>query len=262
MTQRELSHSTKKDHYYMSRNIAIVSNIDRLLESIGHVQPQEERMIALYGLAGTGKTTAGQWLVNNRQSYATGQGKTTYVRSCPFLSNYAFAETLLKALGQSESSLIRAMNMLTNQLATGDILIVDECDYLSDSCLEILRTIHDITGATIIMIGEYSFYGKLAKHSRLLDRTTHLEFMPLDLGDISLLAKNRCKFELKPDLLEALLKETEGNARRLTTAFSLIEKRCTSKNWKSCDLATWGDQPFKSELAKLPQFVGRSKKAA
>jgi DNA transposition AAA+ family ATPase len=245
----------------MQKDIAIVSNIDRLLESIGHVQPQEERMIAIYGVAGTGKTTAGQWLTRNRRLYTEVQGTTAYVRSCPFLSNYAFADTLLKSLGQSESSLIRAMNLLTTKLEYGDVLVVDECDYLSDSCLEILRTIHDITGATVIMIGEYGFYGKLSKHARLLDRTTHLEFKPLDLGDVSLLAKNRCKVELAPDLLASLLNETEGNARRLTTALALIEKRCSSKNWKSCNLATWGDHPFRSELAKLPEFVGRRRAA-
>jgi DNA transposition AAA+ family ATPase len=225
------------------------------LEYVGFVQPQEEKMIAVYGKPGTGKTTAGRWMAENRND---SNGVTAYVRSGPFMSNYAFAQLLCESVGQSETSLIRAMNLLTQKLEASDILIVDECDSLSDKCLEMLRTIHDMTSATVVMMGELSFYSKIAKHSRLFDRTTHCEFSSLTLQDAILLSTIKCRgVELAEDLIAAAHQEAEGNARRLSKVFGFIQSHCVTKGWENCDLKKWNSHPFRSDLAKLPNFVGR-----
>ncbi len=143
-------------------------------------------------------------------------------------------------------------------------LIVDEADKLVDKgMIEIVRELHEHSGAPIILIGEENLPTKLLAvervHNRVLD---WLPAQPCDLEDTQALAEAFApKVEIVNDLLEVIRQQSGGRARRIVVNLSRIAEFARNKNLKVVDLHKWGNGALFTGEPPLPRNVEAFKRA-
>ena len=115
------------------------------------------------GDAGLGKTTA-------ISAYAA-QAPNVFVITCdPSMSTVrALMEALSDALGLSSRGLSgrRIMQAIVAKLRdTGALLVLDEAQFLSSSALDQLRTVHDLAGVGVTLVGNVQVYTRFEGSER------------------------------------------------------------------------------------------------
>jgi len=94
------------------------------------------------------------------------------------------------------------------------ILLVDDAHRLNINCLNVLRDIHDLTGAPILMIGEEHLKGKIYRENGLKSRVRKiLYFEPISQADIVVYYSKQHKERLQPDQSLKLLRSAAGDFR-------------------------------------------------
>ncbi len=186
---------------------------------------------AFYGHSGLGKSFAAAYASHP----AAFNG--VYVQCNVYDTMKSLTETIGKALGLTLRGRIAAMmsDAVNAVAASRRPLVFDEADVLVDTTkLDLIRNLHDSSGAAILIIGEQDLPAKLRRHERFHNRV--LIWQPAvrcNLSDLDLLAKQYCPGILvAPDLKRRILVETEGVTRRVVTNLAGIKRWCESRSLK------------------------------
>jgi len=143
-------------------------------------------------------------------------------------------------------------------------LIIDEADKLVDKgMIEIVRELHEHSGAPIILIGEEKLPSKLLAvervHNRVLD---WLPAQPCDLEDTQELARAFApNLTITDDLMDLIRTQSGGRARRIVVNVSRVAEFARNKGLKIIDLARWGNGALFTGEPPLPRHVEPFKKA-
>jgi hypothetical protein len=196
-------------------------------------------MVVLHSPAGWGKSTAAAYARNQLNGYYV-ECKETWTRR-------ALLKNILVEMGIEPIGVTYEMaEAVCMQLAqSGRPLIIDEMDHLvNKSAVEIVRDLHDGSGAAILLVGEERLPRKLEKwerfHSRVLE---WIAAQPADIDDAYHLANLYCGKDLiADDLLERIHSLSDGSARRICVNLQLIKAEAKAVGVETIDLAAWGDK--------------------
>jgi DNA transposition AAA+ family ATPase len=128
------------------RNVAALAQLIDRVKARAHGLPG---MGTFYGPSGFGKTTAAIYATNRFQAVNV-QVKSAWTRK-------KLCEAILHEMGVPPRPTVGDMvDQIAQQLALLDVpLIVDEADFLvARKMIEILRDIHEGSGAPVVLIGE------------------------------------------------------------------------------------------------------------
>jgi DNA transposition AAA+ family ATPase len=215
--------------------IAPTSNValmHTMMEQLIKRDPGLPGIGAFYGPSGLGKSFAA--------AYASHPGgfNGVYVECHVYDTMKSLVEAIAKALGltTARGTIAAQMGLIIEALAIANRpLIVDEGDVLVDSNrLELVRNLHDASGAPVLIIGEETLPAKLKRHERFDNRI--LVWQPAvrcSLADLDQLAKQYCgAIVIDPALKQRVLTETQGVTRRVVTNLVNIKRWCEAKGTK------------------------------
>lgn len=230
--------------------VAPLTNVALLQAAMARAitSPTQERLLVLHGHAGYGKTTAAGYVANKMRGYR--------VECCSHWSRKALLVAILHEMGIPAGHSINDMfNQAVEQLAkSGRPLIIDEADHLvRNSCIELVRDLHDKSGSVVLLSGEEGLPKKLERWERVHSRV--LEFIaaqPADLNDVRHLAKLYCPgVTIADDFLKELHKQTGGNTRRVCV--NLMRARHEAEHLGKIDLAGWADRGWYTGTSPNPR---------
>lgn len=219
--------------------VAPLANVTVLMAAMRRAidSPTHERLLVLHGHAGYGKTTAAGYAANKLRGYR--------VECCSHWSRKALLAAILYEMGIPAGHSIAAMfDQAVEQLGkSGRPLIIDEADHLvRNSCIELVRDLHDKSGSVILLCGEEGLPKKLERWARVHSRV--LEFVPAqpaDLADVDHLAKLYCPgIDISEGWIKELHKQTGGNTRRVCV--NLTRARHEAEHLTQITLTTWGER--------------------
>ena len=213
-----------------------VENLDEALEFALNRGPHLPGLVALYGFSGFGKTYSATYAANRHRAY--------YVEVRSTWTATVLCQAILRELGVSPG---RRVSDMTAQIAetllqTNRPLILDEADYIiSRGLIEIVRDIHESSGAVIVLIGEERLEAKLRQFERVHNRVVRwVAAEPVDLQDAQRLARLYCPgLDLADDLLEAIIKASEGGCRRIAINLAQVKDQSGLRQTPVYDLAWW-----------------------
>ena len=197
---------------------------------------------AFYGRSGLGKSFGASYA--GHPSGFNG----VYVSCRSFETKKSMAEQICKALGlTARGNIPDIVGGIVEALAlSGRALIVDEVDFIVESrTLELIRDIHDASGAAVLLIGEEHLPTKLKRHERFDNRV--LVWQPATgctAGDFDLLARQYAPLlAIAPDLKKRVLADTHGITRRVVVNLENIKRWCDRKGTKEapadCDVTLY-----------------------
>ncbi|MEG0936550.1 MAG: ATP-binding protein [Comamonas sp.] len=210
-------------------NIALVhTTMDALLQRA----PTLPGIGTFYGPSGLGKSVGAAYA-----SHPAGFNGI-YVACRSFETKKSFVEQICKSIGiQARGNIPAIVDEIVQVLAlTARPLIVDEVDYIADSrTLELVRDLHDASGAAILLIGEENLPSKLKKHERFDNRV--LVWQPAaacSSADFDALVKQYVPdIEIAPELKARVLEETRGITRRVVVNLEHIKRWCGQNGIKA-----------------------------
>lgn len=230
----------------MKNVIAPVKNIARLVELAEALTGQADSLPGIavaHGPSGIGKSTGLTWLCTTRINGC-------YVRAMQVWSPSSMLQTIARELDvEPATTLSKTIERIVTALsASGRTLIVDEADYVVDQArlLNTLRDLHDLSTMPLLLVGMAEFVRKL--RSRLDQRqfagrvALEVEFRPLDLADVAILAKHLAEVEIAEDLLHLIHEKSEGVTRLVCVGLSRIETFAHENGLKSVARKQWGDR--------------------
>ncbi|MBE9011670.1 ATP-binding protein [Pseudanabaenaceae cyanobacterium LEGE 13415] len=228
----------------MRYTVVATKNIISLSSGFQSSQQREQgipKMGLIYAPTGFGKTTAAAWLVNRENGI--------YVRAVsvwsPMTMLMAIASELSLATSRYPAKLLQ---MIVDQMKLNQRpLFIDEADYLfhNPRMIDAARDIHDLSELPVWLIGSQKLEKQIAQRKIVAGRISEwVKFLPCDLADTHLLAKELCLIEIQADLLEQLHKAAQGSIRLITVGLSRIEATARLQQWDTIKAQQWGNQPF------------------
>ncbi|MEZ5648656.1 MAG: AAA family ATPase [Alphaproteobacteria bacterium] len=220
--------------------IANVRLFSELMDRVVNRDPRLPGLATFHGFSGFGKTWAATKGANFHRAY--------YLEAGESWGRVKFLKSLSVELGLEPKGTIGDMvDPIIEVLGQSQRpLIIDEADYVfSRKYHELLREIHDKSCSPIILIGEELLPSKIAGiserfHNRVYD---WVEARPADQKDVELLAKLYCKnVQVKPDLLDRLLKLSDGRVRRICVNLLRVNEYAKVSRIDAIGLAEWGDR--------------------
>jgi DNA transposition AAA+ family ATPase len=138
----------------------------RLIWSAAHDARDNHKMAAVIGYTGCGKTEALKQF--QRRTYRDNKPPVRVVTAnvlinAPFLARKLALEMGLVERGGEPAMCLELVNRRLR--AHPEFWIVDEANFLKESCLHVLRNIHDVTGTGILLAGTPSFIALVANRS-------------------------------------------------------------------------------------------------
>jgi hypothetical protein len=201
----------------------------------------------LYGRSGLGKSVGAAYA-----SHPAGFNGI-YVSCRSYETKKSLAEQICKAIGiLPKGNIPSIVDAIVEVLViSGRPLIVDEVDYIVESrTLELLRDLHDVSSAAILLIGEEHLSGKLKRHERFDNRVLVWQPAVACTGtDFDLLAKQYTPgISFDAQLKKRVLAETHGVTRRVVVNLQNIKRWCDAKGVKDapadCDVQLYtGNAP-------------------
>jgi hypothetical protein len=224
-------------------SIAGITNVGlcvRALERVMNRNPALPGIATFTGRSGDGKSFSASYAANRFRAYYV-ECKSTWTRR-------TFLLAVLQEMGITPvGDMSNMMNQIGEELTLSQRpLIVDEMDYLvNKKAVEVVRDIHMISDAPILLIGEENMVNKLMKwerfHNRILEPVLAV---PATLNDVQELARIYARdVKVSSDLLKKLHQASNGNVRRICVNLDRIREFCVSKGVTSMDAKTW-TQPF------------------
>lgn len=208
-----------------------VALMHQTMEALTKRAPGLPGIGAFYAPSGYGKSFAAAYAAH--PSGFNG----VYVECHVYDTMKSLVESIAKALGLNVKGTIAAqMGYIIEALALSNRpLILDEGDVLVDTNrLELVRNLHDASGAAVLIIGEQDLPAKLKRHERFDNRV--LIWQPAvrcTVGDLDLLAKQYCpSIAIAAELKKRVLAETDGVTRRVVTNLVNIKRWCDAKGVK------------------------------
>lgn len=183
----------------MKKVFARTSNVNSFVSAMTRLIKREEGipgMALVYGEPGLGKTRTCLWWC------AANDG--VFIRTKKLMTGRWLLEEVVAELGEAPmrktSDLFRqATDQLMERPRT---LFVDEADYLAHDAriIETLRDIHDVTGASVVLVGMDQADKKLARFKHLYDRFSEIvRFHTLNEQDVKSIAEQMCDVRLSED---------------------------------------------------------------
>ena len=240
----------------MKHDIVDVNNLQRLSAAFSLLQGAGYGMSKfglVHGTAGFGKTTAVGWLSQPNQANAI------FVTATPFWTPTSMLKTLIHELGFEPIG--RGTQDYFNQVVEAVSrfqrpLFVDEADFIFDApsgkrMVESLRSVHDIAGVPVLLIGMDKISAKVRRLPQLNSRIAQeICFDPLTLEDAAAIAAQNIEVGIAPDLLADVHSAANGNARYLCEGLAKAENFAVRQGWQVIDLAGW-------KQAKQAYFLDR-----
>lgn len=221
------------------QNVALFTSlVRRVSDRPGHLPG----MATFHGYSGYGKTFAA--------TFAANKYNARYVEMGESWTKKKLAESILTELGvQNKARTISdQMDQIVEALAIDGVpLIIDEADYLATKGLiNLVREIHDKSGAPVIMIGEEGLPGQLSKwervHNRVLD---WVPAQPATTDDAKHLARLYCPgVEVEGELLSQITEAASGRARRICVSLERVRELAATQGLEKVGLQEWGDRQF------------------
>lgn len=203
-------------------NIALVHTA---MDSLVSRAPGLPGIGILYGESGLGKSKGAAYA-----SHPAGFDGI-YVSCRSFETKKSFVEQICKSIGIKARGNIPAIvdEIVQALVLTNRPLIVDEVDYIVESrTLELIRDLHDASGASILLIGEERLPAKLKRHERFDNRV--LVWQPAakcSPADFDALARQYVPgIEIAAGLKVRVLAETHGITRRVVVNLEHIKRWC------------------------------------
>ena len=169
---------------------------------------------AVTGRAGRGKTTAAEriYAINPNTVYVL------YQEGWHFLE--LLREVAFRLCGTRPRFRQACFEMIQTELATRRrIIMVDEADRMNLKCLNVLRNLHDICKAPVLLIGEEVLTNHLGAERRLISRVRDMvSFGPVTQADVSVFFVQAMGQRPSPESVAKLLKHSRGDFRRVLTA--------------------------------------------
>lgn len=236
----------------MARTIAQTKNIRRLNHAYLELKSRDhdEGLALIYGAPGFGKTTAAcELYIRERGLLLTAN---------PVWTPSTLLEKLLEELGSDARTgknsrlLDEAVRLLAESPRP---IFVDEIGFVigNRKVVEILRTLHDLSGCPVLLIGMSSVPGcpgidkQVKRFPQFADRISQwIEFFPADFSDLQLIAELCCSVQLSEDLLRELLKDTKGNVRQIRVRLAQLQKYGKFNRVEAIDLPHW--QKLQAEI--------------
>lgn len=219
-------------------------NFDELIERVVNRSDSLPGMACFYGYSGYGKTYSATYGANAHSAFYIEMGESWTKKT---LLQQIAREVGIR--GQDKASIPDLLMATADRLSDEPYrpLIIDEADYLAKKgMIDIVRELHDKSGAAIILIGEELLPSKLKEferaHNRILDWVPAL---PCDLRDAQMIARTRAPgIEVSDDLLEAMITKCDGRARRIAVNLSRVVEQANIRGLQRMTLLEWGDAPF------------------
>lgn len=211
-----------------------VSAFSELVDRVMNRPPHLPGMATFHGYSGYGKSWAAIYAANKYNAIAIEVGESW--------SRVKFCDALMHELGlQPRGTIAQKVDKIVETLMlTNAPLIIDEFDYVvQKKFVELVREIHDNSGAPIILIGEELLPDKLAEwerfHNRVLD---WIPAQPADLDDVCHLARLYApKVEIGAPLLQHILKISQGRVRRICVNLGHIYEYARTEGLPAVDMA-------------------------
>lgn len=220
---------------------APLKNLTLAANAVGRALKRERNlpgMVVMYGPSGWGKSMAASFCANKYDGF--------YVEARSYMTKKTFVESILKEMGvRAGRTIAEMMEQAAEQLDLSQRpLIIDEMDHLVNrNMIEIVRDLHEMSRATMLLIGEERFPQKLkARSERFHNRVLVWQpAQPLTLDDARSLAEYYCVgVEISDDLLERARVLSDNVARVFCSNLDAIRECCHKDGLKKIDLAAWG----------------------
>lgn len=220
--------------------LALLKNVAAclaLVETLKARGPHLPGIGVFYGPSGFGKTYAAIYAQNKTGAYRVEVGDSW--------TRKTLLDNILAELGIEMRGTIADKSQAAI-MALGDDpdrpLIIDEADKLVDKkMIEIVRELHEMSQAPVVLIGEERLPGKLIQsertHNRVLEWTPA---QPCDAEDTDALAALFCGgLTVAPDLLDEIRRQSGGRARRIVVNLNRVVEFA-----RNAGLDTVGAQDF------------------
>lgn len=226
-------------------SVAPLKNVLHLKRVMDHLTKRSANLPgigAMYGLAGLGKS--------NACAAAAVAFRAVYIESRSYFTKKSFLLSILGEMGIKPAPTTAEMvDQICMQLMhSRQPLILDEGDHLvKRNLIELVRDIHEGSGAAIVLVGEENFPAALKRASeRFYDRV--LEWQPAELADIEDARKLAKLYapdvEIREDLLERILTESKRIARRIAVNIDNVRIEAKKAGKSAIGLEHWGSRPF------------------
>ncbi|SMH36028.1 AAA family ATPase [Maritimibacter sp. HL-12] len=223
-------------------NVAPLANVQALTELVDRVQNRPHGlpgMACFFGRSGDGKSTAGIYAANRFQAVLV-QVKSAW-------SPKMLCEAILRETGASlkrSETIGHMVERISEQLAySGTPLLIDEADHLvKKRTIEIVRDIHEGSGAPVILIGEEEMPQKLKQwervHGRMLD---WVGAQPGSMADVAMLAPiYAAGVDISEDLRAAILRASHASVRRICVNLSRVAEHARTQGLDRVTAEDWG----------------------
>ncbi|MDX8354327.1 ATP-binding protein [Cognatiyoonia sp. IB215182] len=236
-----------------SNSVAPLRNVAALVELVDRVQNRSFNlpgMATFYGPSGFGKTFAAIHTTNRFQAVSI-QVKSTWTQK-------KLCQAILTEIGISHPKTVSDMvDDISQHLAVHDQpLLIDEADFLVQrKMVEIVRDIHEGSGAPVILIGEEQLPQKLREwervHGRMLD---WVAAEPGDMSDVKHLARLYVPgIKIAEEVLDVLLKASHGSIRRIRVNLDHVLELAKKKGLREVKADDWGRRTFFTGTAPTPR---------
>lgn len=224
-----------------------IKNVANFMAMVIRLQERDPHLPGLAvcsGYSGLGKTYASLYAQNKTNAIRVEVGDSWTRRT--------LLRAILKELGEQHVKerlpIAELAGMVIERMGDDPRrpLFVDEADKLVDrNMIEIVREVHEHTGAPIVLIGEERLPAKLLTvervHNRVLD---WFQAQPCDFEDARELAKAFCpKLIVEDELLKHLVAMSGGRARRIVVNLARGAELARNKSAKQLGLDLWGKTP-------------------
>lgn len=220
---------------------APLANMSRAGEAMARAVTRPDHLpglVVLHGPSGYGKTAAA--------GFVAAMHDAAYVEAKSFFTQKFFLSRLARELGVVE----RARTIAAIAEAICDALaerprpiIIDEADHVvAKGFIELIRDIHDTTGAPVMLVGEERLPEKLAQWERVHRRILHFEQMrPGTVTDALALRDHYARgVHVEDDLVLFFLEKTKGVIGRVVVNLERAREIAVSLGRKSIDRDIWG----------------------
>ncbi|WP_163266509.1 AAA family ATPase [Chelativorans alearense] len=201
------------------------------------------------GFSGYGKTMAAQYVWNRTGAY--------FVEIFDYWTRKSFCKAMLAELGvaRPRGTIGDMMDEIIVRLGDDPArpVIIDEADKLVDKgMIELVRDINKAAQVPVLLVGEELLPQKLEAHERVHNRVLDWELaQPCDLEDARTLADFIYpKLDISNDLLERIVRETGGKARRIVTTLNAASQFAGNHGLTRLDAANYAGRIFTGETPK------------
>jgi DNA transposition AAA+ family ATPase len=220
--------------------IARLRNVELFGEALAAAATRAQHLpgiVVFHGPSGFGKTFAATYAANIFRAFYV-EARSTWTRR-------ALCLAILQELGVTPAQRVYEMaaQISAKLLASARPLIIDEADHvLASGSIEVIRDIHEASGAAIALIGEERLPAKLRSVERVHNRVLRwVAAAPIDLDDARELAAIYCRgFLFRDDLLADVMDACRGSARRLCINLDLIRNAAAGEQPDRLDRDWWG----------------------